>query len=184
MTGLETGGQGGLTPSTTPAKPLNPQADSKLEYDLLILVSQLERMLESLRSERKAARPLAAVQTACDLIEHVFRFADGRVELQAKVIERSERVLNESQSLREKFEGLSKREAEAFFNADPNAGGLREDHRRFGLMLRSALEGYFVLFAASFTDPARVQTWRQTFKVFLDDLIRRWVNPENQTASS
>lgn len=151
--------------------------DDRLEGDLLGLILQAERTVAQLSDERKLSRVLGSMQAARSLIKQVFLFADGRigVEDQARAFECSQDVFTTANALEERFSRLGRREVEQFFTDGPHeSGSPAADYRLFGLAVRTALEGYFVLFAEQFRNPEKVQQWRGTFRVFLDDLLKHW----------
>lgn len=159
------------------SRPQDPAGDDHLENDLLQLMGQMEGLLERLASDKKVTRLLGGLQTSRELIRQVFVFADGRLrpESQTRAFERCQNVYDAAGAIDDRIRKLSKREIESFFSdSAPQAGSPRADYRRFGLALRSALEGYFALFVEGFTNPNKVRQWSITFRVFLDDLTRRW----------
>lgn len=151
--------------------------DDALEGDLLGLILQAERTVAHLGDERKLSRILGSLQAARALIRQVFLFADGRIDAgaQARAFECSQDVFTSANALEERFSKLGRREIDQFFADGPHeSGSPAADYRLFGLAARSALEGYFVLFADSFRSPEKAQQWRGTFRVFLDDLLKHW----------
>jgi hypothetical protein len=153
------------------------ERDSKLENDLIVLLSSLEQTMSRLNDKKTHKRPTHALEIMADMVNQVAAFSEGLRA--ADPVSLSLRVVAESVSKSHPYVRSISLQGNRI-SAETTSGhrnglknlfpGRQPDLREAANAMLAILENYFSALAGLFLSPSARDTGRETYEVFVADL--------------
>ncbi|HEU4389823.1 MAG TPA: DUF4388 domain-containing protein [Blastocatellia bacterium] len=153
------------------------ERDSRLENDLIMLLSSLEHTMSRLNDKKAQKRPAQAVEILADIVNAIAAFSEGLRGVDP--VSLSLRVVTDSISKSHPFvrsislqgNRISLEAGSGQKNGWKNMfPGRQSDLRQTASALVAILERYFSAFAELFLSPSARDQSRETYEVFVADL--------------
>jgi hypothetical protein len=153
------------------------ERDSRLENDLMVLLSTLEQAMSHLGDKKIQKRPAMAVELVADLVNRVVAFAETvRPADPAALLLRN--VVVQAAATNASVRGLAlngnRLSTDASqYRSNGRRGlfpGPHPDVREIAGAILVLLESYFSQFATMFRSPSESEQWCETYGVFIADL--------------
>ena len=152
--------------------------DAALESELMLLLSQLEQSMTRLGEDKVRKRPRAAIDTLCGMVNHLIGSAEQRLGLGERelalqpLLAQAARPHPMARLLTVHQNRLSAQTVANLYTAwSDDPAERRQMFREICRSVELVTESYLDLFARQCRSPATAEAWRESYGVFLRDLV-------------